>query len=223
MIAGAEAGLLHITGEPDGKPTKPGVGLTDMCTGLYLHGAILAALIGRQTTNVGQKIDASLFETQISLLANVGMSWLNLGQEAQRWGTGHPSIVPYGAFQTKDSFLVIGAPNNRQFSKLCALLGNASLATEDRFKDNDARVRNRADLMPILEGYFLQKRTEEWLAVFEGSSMPYGPINNMQQVFSHPQTLARNMVKTLEYENASSGELKVIGKWTTLCPFLYMT
>jgi succinate--hydroxymethylglutarate CoA-transferase len=212
MIAGAEAGLLHITGDRDGKPTKPGVGLTDICTGLYLHGAILAALVGRQTTNVGQKIDASLFETQISLLINVGMSWLNLGLEAQRWGTAHPSIVPYEAFQTKDSFLVIGAVNNRQFSKLSALLGNESLSTDNRFKDNDARVRNRADLKPLLEDYFLQRDTAEWLAIFAGSGMPYGPINNMQQVFSHPQTMARNMIETLDYENASSGKLKVIGE-----------
>jgi succinate--hydroxymethylglutarate CoA-transferase len=212
MIAGAEAGLLHITGERDGKPTKPGVGLTDICTGLYLHGAILAALVGSQTTGVGQKIDASLFETQISLLTNVGMSWLNLGQEAQRWGTTHPSIVPYGAFQTKDSYLVIGAVNNRQFSKLAALLGNVSLSVDDRFKDNDARIRNRDDLDYILDGCFVQKTTAEWLASFAGSGMPYGPINNMQQVFSHPQAMARNMVETLDYENASSGKLNVIGE-----------
>jgi succinate--hydroxymethylglutarate CoA-transferase len=211
-IVGAEAGLLHITGEKDGKPTKPGLGLTDMCTGLYLHGAILAALIGRQSTNVGQKIDASLFETQISLLANVGMSWLNLGLEAQRWGTAHPSIVPYEAFQTKDSFLFIGAVNNRQFTKLCTLLGNTKLSTEDTFKDNDCRVRNRAVLKPILDDLFMQKLTEEWLDIFEGSGMPYGAINNMEQVFSHPQTLARNMVETLDYENTKSGKLKVIGQ-----------
>jgi len=139
------------------------------------------------------------------------MSWLNLGQEAQRWGTEHPSIVPYEAFQTKDSYLVIGAVNNRQFSKLCSLLGDASLSTDDRFKDNDARVKNRADLKLLFDGYFAQKTTSEWLAAFAGSGMPYGPINNMQQVFSHPQTIARNMIETLAYDNASSGELKVIG------------
>lgn len=150
VIAAAEAGLLHITGEHGGKPTKPGVGLVDLSTGLYLHGAILAALLARKTTNMGQKIDASLFETQISLLANVGMSWLNIGQEAQRWGTAHPSIVPYEAYQTKDSFLVIGAVNNKQFSKLATLLGHASLSNEERFKNNNARVKNRAELKILI-------------------------------------------------------------------------
>jgi succinate--hydroxymethylglutarate CoA-transferase len=211
VIAGAEAGLLHITGEPNGNPTKPGVGLTDMCTGLYLHGAILAALLGRQTSGVGQKIDASLFETQVSLLANVAMTWLNLGQEAKRWGTAHPSIVPYEAFKTRDRFLVIGAVNNRQFSKLCGLLGNAELLNDVRFVDNDARVRNRKDLKVILDDLFAKKSTDEWLAIFEGSGMPYGPINNMEQVFSHPQTQARDMIETVDYDAAISGKLKLLG------------
>lgn len=212
VIAAAEAGLLHITGEHDGNPTKPGIGLTDMCTGLYLHGAILAALLGRQTTGLGQKIDASLFETQISLLANVAMTWLNLGQEAQRWGTAHPSIVPYEAFETSDSFLVIGAVNNRQFSKLCNLLGNGELADDLRFVDNDSRVKNRKELKVILDDLFASKKTEEWLAIFEGSGMPYGPINNMQQVFSHPQTKARDMTKTVDYDATVSGKLKLLGQ-----------
>jgi succinate--hydroxymethylglutarate CoA-transferase len=212
VIAAAEAGLLHITGERDGNPTKPGVGLTDMCTGLYLHGAILAALLGRQATGMGQKIDASLFETQISLLANVAMTWLNLGQEAQRWGTAHPSIVPYEAFKTRDSFLVIGAVNNHQFSKLCDLLGNGELAKDPRFVDNDSRVNNRKELKVVFDGLFASKTTKEWLNTFEGSGMPYGPINNMQQVFSHPQTEARHMIETVDYEQAVSGTLKLLGQ-----------
>lgn len=107
VIAAGEAGLLHITGEPDGPPTKLGVGIMDLCTGLYLHGSICAALVARARTGQGQKIDASLFETTISILNNVGMSWLNLGKEGKRWGTAHPSIVPYDAFKTKDLLLVI--------------------------------------------------------------------------------------------------------------------
>lgn len=136
VIGAAEGGLLHITGEADGPPTKPGVGLMDMCTGLYLHGAIVSALLAREITKgkIGQKIDTSLFETTISILANVGMSWINMGKEAQRWGTAHPTIVPYEAFKTKDSFLVVGAVNNRQFKNLCERLGNKDgLANDPRF------------------------------------------------------------------------------------------
>lgn len=213
VIAAAEAGLLHITGERGGKPTKPGVGLTDMSTGLYLHGAILAALYSRQITGKGQKIDASLFETQISLLANVAMSWLNLGLEAQRWGTEHPSIVPYDVFETADSTLVLGATNNRQFKILCDRLGAPDLASDARFVDNDARVKNRKELKKILNDLFSTKRTEEWLTVFEGSGMPYGPVNNMEKVFEHPQAKARNMIETLESDVTSSGQIKMLGRF----------
>lgn len=211
VVAAAEAGLLHITGDPNGPPAKPGLGLTDMCTGLYLHGAILAALHSRQQTGRGQKIDTSLFETQISLLTNVGMSWLNNGESASRWGTGHPSIVPYQAFQTKDSYLVLGAVNNRQFANLCQLLGQPDLVNDDRFASNNSRVANRAALQEVLENLFRAKTTDDWLAVLEGSGMPYGPINNVEQVFSHPQTQARDMVRTIPHQAAQAEEIKVLG------------
>jgi succinate--hydroxymethylglutarate CoA-transferase len=214
VIAAAEAGLLHITGESNGPPTKPGVGLTDMCTGLYLHGAILAALHTREKTGLGQKIDASLFETQVSVLANVAMSWLNAGQEAKRWGTQHPSIVPYEAFKTKDAYLVLGAVNNRQFGVLCDRLGRGELAQDSRFATNKDRVQNREELKDILDDLLMEMTTDEWLTIFEGSGMPYGPINNLEQVFSHPQTLARSMIEVVPHKSAVSGSIKVLGKFS---------
>ena len=203
--------MLHITGEPNGPPTKPGLGLTDMCTGLYLHGAILAALHVRQQTGRGQKIDTSLFETQISLLTNVAMSWLNNGELAGRWGTAHPSIVPYQAFQTNDSYLVVGAVNNRQFANLCQLLGHPGLVNDDRFASNNSRLKNREALLEILGDIFKTKATDDWLAILEGSGMPYGPINNIEQAFSHPQTQARQMVQTIPHQAAQAEEIKVLG------------
>ncbi|KAJ5807776.1 CoA-transferase family III domain-containing protein [Penicillium riverlandense] len=211
VIGAAEGGLLHITGEADGPPTKPGVGLMDMCTGLYLHGAITSALLAREKTGFGQKIDTSLFETTISILANVGMSWMNLANEAQRWGTEHPTIVPYEAFKTKDSYFVIGAVNNRQFKNLCLRLGHEDLANDPRFLDNNSRVQNRKDLKRILSESFALGTTEEWEKTFEGSGMPYGPINTLEKVFSHPQALARNMVEDVGQDAAVSGRIKVLG------------
>ncbi|KAL2858427.1 CoA-transferase family III domain-containing protein [Aspergillus pseudoustus] len=211
VIGAAEGGLLHITGEPDGRPTKPGVGLMDMCTGLYLHGAIVSALLSRERTGVGQKLDTSLFETTVSILANVGMAWMNLGREAQRWGTAHPTIVPYEAFKTRDSYFVLGAVNDRQFAKLCALLGREGLSGDERFVSNNARVRNRGVLKEIIEGVMVGRTTSEWEAVFQGSGMPYGPINTLEKVFAHPQALARGMVETVESQAAVSGEVKVLG------------
>ncbi|KAJ6011721.1 hypothetical protein N7522_002076 [Penicillium canescens] len=210
-IAAAEAGMLDITGERDGPPTRPGLGLTDMSTGLYLHGAIIAALYSRKDTGQGQKIDASLFESQVSLLSNVAMSWLNVGERAARWGTEHPSIVPYQAFETENGYLVLGATNNRQFRVLCQLMGESELATDPRFVDNSSRVQNRLELKEIFERILRKKTTQAWLAVLEGSGMPYGPINTIEQVFSHPQTAAGDMVQSLPHEAAISGKIKVLG------------
>ncbi|KID97520.1 CoA-transferase family III, partial [Metarhizium majus ARSEF 297] len=177
VIAAAEAGLLHITGEPKGRPMKPGVGLTDM----------------------------------FSLLANVAMSWLNVGQEAQRWGTAHPSIVPYDCFKTADAYFVVGAVNDRQFASLCRLLHLEDLVKDKRFVDNGSRVKNRQILGDILDATFSERTTADWMARFEGSGMPYGPINTMEKVFSHPQTIARDMIHTVVDESAKSGKLHVLG------------
>jgi succinate--hydroxymethylglutarate CoA-transferase len=217
MIAGAEAGLLHITGERGGAPVRAGLGLTDMCTGLYIHGAIVAALYSRQQTGRGQRIDTSLFETQISLLTNVAMSWLNLGREAERWGTAHPSVVPYDAFKTKDTYFVIGATNDKQFAILCTQLGQPSLAQDPRFVTNGYRVQNREELKPLIDRLFAAKTTQEWIEIFEGSGMPYGPINNMERVFAHPQTEARNMVQKVTFNAARSGNISLLGRF---CEFL---
>lgn len=180
-----------------------------------MHGAIIAALEARHRTGKGQKLDTSLFETQLSLLINVASSWLNLGQEATRWGTAHPSIVPYEAFPTKDSYLVLGATNDRQFSVLADVLGDPDLSRDDRFLDNDSRVRNRVELKNLLDSHFMSKTTEEWLAVFEGSGMPYGPINSLEAAFNHPQTTARQMVETIGFDGAIDGQLRVVGKCLT--------
>lgn len=210
-IAGAEAGLLHVTGERNGPPVRPGLGVVDMATGLYLHGAILAAIIARQRTGLGQRVDASLFETQISMLTNVGLAWLNLGIEAQRWGCQHPSIAPYDAFKTKDLYLVCGATNDAQFASLCKLVGLERLVSDPKFATNPKRVQNREELAAAFGPVFASKTNEEWIKLFEPSGLPFAPINNMQAAFSHPQIEARDMVTEVESSSAESGSIKVIG------------
>ncbi|CEJ94362.1 hypothetical protein VHEMI09899 [[Torrubiella] hemipterigena] len=210
-IAGAEAGLLHVTGERNGPPVRPGLGLIDMSTGLYLHGAIIAALYARGIHGKGQRVDGSLFETQMSMLINVGLSWLNLGIEAERWGCQHPSIAPYDAFKTKDLYLVCGATNDAQFGDLCRLLGLDSLPDDERFATNPKRVDNRDELSRIFNNVLRSKTTDEWLQVFEGTGLPFAPINNMQRTFDHPQAEARDMVASVAVEAAKSGKMKLIG------------
>lgn len=210
-IAAAEAGLLHVTGERNGPPIRTGIGMVDMSTGLYMHGAILAALYSRSRTGHGQRIDGSLFETQISLLTNVGLSWLNLGIEAQRWGCQHPSIAPYDAFKTKDMYLVCGATNDMQYASLCKLLGVQELMTDERFLTNPKRVENREILTPLFNKVLETKTTAEWIEVFEGTGLPFAPINNMEKTFTHPQAKARDMVKEVCFDAAESGSIRLIG------------
>jgi succinate--hydroxymethylglutarate CoA-transferase len=190
--------------------------MVDMCTGLYMHGAILAALEARHRTGKGQKLDASLFETQISMLVNVAATYLNTGQEAKRWGTGHPTIAPYSAFPTKDSYIVVGAVNDRQFASLMKHLGNPDLCGDPRFIDNASRVHHRAELKQILDRYFQRKTTKEWLAAFEGTGMPYGPINNVEGALSHPQVGPRHMIETMDMEATVAGKVRVVGSFTDI-------
>lgn len=212
MIAGAEAGLMHITGERNRSPVRPGLGLTDMCTGLFMHGAILAALHARERTNEGQKLDGSLFETQVSLLTNVALSWLNLGIEAERWGAQHPSVVPYDTFPTRDLYFVCGATNDKQFAQLAKLLGCPDIAEDPRFRTNPDRVENREELYRILHEHFAMETTDTWMERFDGSGMPYAPINTMEKVFNHKQTTARQMVSEIPFAGSKSGSIKLLGK-----------
>jgi succinate---hydroxymethylglutarate CoA-transferase len=212
MIAGAEAGLMHLVGERGGRPVRPGLGFTDMSTGLFMHGAITAALYSRKETGVGQRIDGSLFESQVALLTNVALTWLNLGQEAERWGAQHPSVVPYDSFETKDLYFVCGAVNNKQFEKLCQILNVPQLLEDSRFESNSSRVANRDELMPHISKAFKARSASEWMKEFEGSGMPYAPINTMEKVFSHPQTAAREMIQDVAFEPARSGRMSLLGQ-----------
>ena len=211
-IALAEAGLLHITGQPDGPPAKPGIAIGDLCTGLYMHGAILAALEGRRSTGVGCKLDASLFESSLSLLINVGLASLNLAKKGTRLGLGHPNLVPYGGYHTKDGrYMFIAANNNRQFTAFCKRIGRPEMSTDERFNTNDARVENRDELVRLINEHFSTKNLSEWLEIFEGSGLPYGAINDVNEALTHPQAEARNMVEEIDdFTSAAQGLLKTI-------------
>ncbi|KAL2914651.1 hypothetical protein HK105_205790 [Polyrhizophydium stewartii] len=210
VIIEAEAGLMHITGEPDGPPVKVGTAVTDLATGLYAHGAILAALLARGRTGRGQKVDVSLLETQVTLLANVAHSYLIGGVEARRWGTQHSSIVPYQAFPTADGSIVFGAGNDRQYAKLCtAALERPDLAADPRFATNGARVKHRRELVRAISDVTRTKPTAHWLRVLEPLGVPFGPVNSIAQTFEHPQVRHRNMV--VEVDHPKSGPIKLVG------------
>ncbi|KAG2173972.1 hypothetical protein INT44_000086, partial [Umbelopsis vinacea] len=205
----AEAGLMHITGERDGRPVKVGVAITDLTTGLYAHGAIMASIIRRATTGLGQHIDCSLLDCQVASLANIASNYLVGDQEAQRMGTSHPSIVPYQVMPTRNSFVMIGAGNDGQFAKLCKAIKREELLEDSRFRTNGERVKHRVELIQLLEDRLTQEDTEHWLEQLNGSGIPFAPINNIEQTFHHPQVLARDMVQEVEHPRA--GKIKVVG------------
>ena len=211
-IAAAEGGLMHITGNPDSGPVRPGLGMTDMSTGLYTHGAIMAALYSRVQTGRGQHISSSLFETQISLLINVGANWLNRGVEGQRYGAAHPSIVPYNTWRCRDNiWLAVAANNERQFRTLCQAIGRKELVEDVRFATNASRVEHRAFMDEIFDGVFASKTSEHWLRVLGGSGLAHGPVNTIQKAFAHPQTQARGMVSPMPWDSLKSGKWQAIG------------
>lgn len=209
VIASSVGGLLHITGERDGAPSKVGVAVTDIATGLYAHGAILAALYQRTRTQRGQKIDVDLLSTCCSLLINVGSNYLNAGTEAKRWGTAHSSIVPYQAFKTKDGYLTIGAGSDAQFKDLCQRLKVEHLSEDPKFKTNKDRVQHREEIVAILENILGEDTAHNWMKAFEGAPFPVGPVNNIRQVFEDKHIQAIGLVKTLPHPKDDS--VKVVG------------
>ncbi|KZT12219.1 CAIB/BAIF family enzyme [Laetiporus sulphureus 93-53] len=209
VIIEGEAGLMHITGEPDGNPCKVGVAVTDIATGLYAHGAIMAALLSRQQTGKGVWIDCNLFESQLAGLANIASNYLIAGQEAGRHGTSHPSIVPYQVFPCKDGFIMIGAGNDRQFRILAEkILEQPELASSAKFVDNRLRVANRQELVEIITKKLMQQSRHYWLQKFSGLGIPFGPINNIEQTFQHPQAVARKVI--VEVEHSRAGRVKLV-------------
>ncbi|BFZ55248.1 hypothetical protein PYCC9005_002288 [Savitreella phatthalungensis] len=211
VIAAAEGGMMHITGERGGKPVKPGVALIDLCTGLYTYGAIASALYARETTGVGQKIDASLLESCLSLLVNLGSSYLNVGREAVRFGCGHPTIVPYDTFTCSDAMIVVGATSNRQWATLMRILGREEYIDDERFATNPQRVAHRKEVEELLNSAFIKKSVGEWCDELATSGLPFGPVNNLERAFAHPQVEPLKMIEELPTSQAKEGKVKVAG------------
>ncbi len=189
MIQGM-AGLMSITGEPDGAPMKTGVAFADIFTGLYATNAVIAALYHRQRTGIGQFIDMALLDSQVAVLANQGLNYLVGGQAPTRLGNAHPNIVPYQTFETRDGHIIIAVGSDRQFAEYCRIIGVTEAA---RFKTNRQRVEARAALIPLLIPPMKARTTAEWVAAFESAAIPCGPISTIDEVFANPQVLARGL------------------------------
>lgn len=205
-------GLMGITGKPDsepgGGPVKVGVAVTDLFTGMYAATSILSALIGRDRTGEGTRIDLSLMDVQVGVLANQALNYLTSGKSPGRMGNSHPNIVPYQAFASADGHIILAVGNDTQFQRFCAVAGVPELAQDERFATNRRRVENRALLVPQVEALIQSKPSQFWLEALEEAGVPCGPINTMEQVFADPQVQHRGMKITLPH--AEAGEVNLV-------------
>ncbi len=209
FVAQAESGVMAVTGEIDGDPQRVGAPIGDVSAGMFACMSILAALRVRDHTGKGQYIDIALIETTMSMLSNVASNYLISSDEAPRLANGHPNIVPYQAFRTSDGHVVVSCGNDRLYLSLCRLLGREDLASDPRFATNPQRVRNRAELVPVLQEAFLQHSTDEWLPELRAVGIPCGPINTVSQSFNDPHIQARGYV--WECDHPTAGTIKLAG------------
>ncbi|OJJ57747.1 hypothetical protein ASPSYDRAFT_46957 [Aspergillus sydowii CBS 593.65] len=209
VMVEAEMGLMHITGSRGGEPVKVGVAVTDLTTGLYTSNAIMAALLARARTGKGQHIDACLSDCQVATLANIASSALISGKkDSGRWGTEHPSIVPYRSYPTRDGDILFGGGNDKLFGILCDRLGHPEWKSDPRFLTNSDRVKHRPEIDGLIENRVKEKTTQQWLEIMEGSGMPYAAVNDIQGTLNHAHVQARGMVT--EIDHPTCGPVKLV-------------
>jgi len=200
-------GLMSVTGEaddrPGGGPQKAGVAVTDLMTGMYATQAILAALLARARSGQGQHVDLALLDVGVAMMANMATNYLANGLAPIRYGNAHPNIVPYQTFATQDGWIIVAAGNDEQFRRFVTTGGAPELASDARWARNADRVRGRATLVPLLESMVQRQRTNWWIDALEGVGVPCGPIQDLADVFRHPQVVARGLCVSHERDGAS--------------------
>ncbi len=206
IIVQAMGGVMSITGEAGGEPMRPGVSYGDIVAGLYTAVGILAALNERNTSGLGQWVDISMLDCQVSVLENAISRYFVTGEVPGPLGTRHPSATPFQAFPTADGYLVIalGFGSVDQWTLLCSLLELPELIDDPRFNTGPKRTRNHAELEPLLIGGFARKPTAEWLDALLDVGIPCGPIQNVQQVVSDPQVAHRGMIREVTHRTAGT-------------------
>ena len=209
FILQAESGLMSICGEPGGTPTKYGVAIVDVVTGLYACNSILAALAARHRTGRGEHVEVCLYDSGIAMLINVASNYLMCGREGRRFGNGHPSIVPYTTYPTADGMMAVAVGNDGQFARFAETVGHAEWAKDERFSKNPARVANRESLDDLIAQALKKGRTADWIAKLRGVGVPCGPINTVAEALTDPHTLARELVRTVQHPTA--GEIRMVG------------
>jgi CoA:oxalate CoA-transferase len=204
LVVQALGGLMSVTGQPDGPPTKAGTSIGDLTGGMFLLAGVCSALYHRERTGAGLRVDVSMLDGQIAILESAVVRCANTGQAPARLGNRHPAITPFQAYETADRPLVVAAGNDALFARLCEALSLPALAADPRFASNRSRTENAAELQAVLEGVLRRRAAAEWLGVLEGVGVPCAVVQDVAEALDHPQVRARNMV-------VEAGGLKMAG------------
>jgi CoA:oxalate CoA-transferase len=208
MVVQGMGGLMSVTGQPNSEPTRVGTSIGDITAGLFTAIGVNAALFDRTKTGKGIHIDVSMLDCQIAILENAIARYLSKGEIPQPMGSRHPSIAPFEAFKTKDSYIIIAAGNEKLFQGMCEVL-NCDCYKQDNFKDNQSRNKNIDELKAIIESKLKDKTTEEWVALFIKKKIPCGPIYNIKEAVENPQIEFRNMIVSANHNKI--GKFKMAG------------
>ena len=209
MVVQGMGGLMSVTGQPNSEPTRVGTSIGDITAGLFTAIGINAALYDREKTGKGMFIDVSMLDSQIAILENAIARYLSKNEIPKPMGSRHPSIAPFEAFKTKDSYIIIAAGNDKLFEKLCEHLNIKECVSDDRFKTNSMRCENMDDLKKIIEDKLIANNTDDWIKGMEKLKIPCGPIYNIKQAVENPQIEARNMI--VKSYHKIIGEFKLAG------------
>ena len=209
LLVQGMGGIMDITGLPEGEPTRIGIPVADIFTGVYSVIGILSALAQREKTGRGCLVDTALLDTQVGVLANQGLSYLATGVAPRRIGNAHPVVVPYQVFPVTDGHIIIACGNDGQFAKLCAVLGDPTMAQAALYKTNSDRVVNRTTLIPRITALTRRFAKADIIAQLEAVQVPAGPINTLADVFADPQVIAREM--RIERPSAAAKDGKIPG------------
>ena len=209
VVIQGEGGVMSITGDPDGPPTKVGASIADITAGMLAAQGVMLALYHREKTGVGQMVDVSMLDGQVALLAYHANGYFATGRVPPRRGNRHPSITPYETYSCGDGYFNLGVGNDSLWRRFCDAMGLASLKEDPRFAVNKDRVNNREELQRILDAFFAEKTVEETIEALRGAGVPCGPINDIGQALSEPQVLAREMV--VDVDAPVAGPTKVTG------------
>ena len=207
LMAQGIGGFMDLTGTADGEPTRAGVPVSDIFTGVYSVVGILAALTQRERTGRGCYVDTSLIDSTVGVLANQALNFLVSGDVPQRIGNAHPNIVPYQVFPAADGHLIVATGNDRQFQKFCAAVGEDKLADDPAYLTNKDRLARRDELVAKLSAATARMKRDDLLDKLETVQVPAGPINTLPQVFSDPQVKHRGMLLELKSDAAASGTI----------------